>query len=187
MSSKPIQSLSFIFVILLLFSAVTRAQEHLAKFQNDVFITNWSVCGPFPNAKGKNVDTDFLANAGGEDHIVLKPGLSHPSESTPSGRVGWTTAKADNSGKLDLKKNISPNQKNVAYCASIIECDEITPAILKLGSNDRLKVWLNRKLVHIFSQPRAGAPDTDQLPVELQKGKNLLLAKVDNEGGNWWL
>ncbi len=189
MSFKTIQALNFTFsvIILLFISNVTKAQDNLTKFQNDVFITNWSVCGPFPNAEGKNIDTDFLVNAGGENNIVFKPGLTHPSESSPSGKVGWTTAIADKSGKLDLKKNLSPNQKNVAYCASIIECDEITPAILKLGSNDRLKVWLNGKLVHIFSQPRAGDPDTDQLPVELQKGKNLLLAKVDNEGGNWWL
>ncbi len=175
------------FSSLLLVSSVLFAQENLTKYQNNVFITNWAVCGPFPNGNGKNIDTDFLKNAGGESNIELKPGMEHPSEAVSSGKVGWISVKADKSGKLDIKKYLTPNQKNIAYCAAIIECADITPAILKLGSNDRLKVWLNGKLVHVFSQPRAGGPDTDQLPVELKKGKNLLLAKVDNEGGNWWL
>ncbi len=176
-----------ILVFFLFISVAIKAQDNLTKYQNNVFIKNWSVCGPFPNEKGKNINTDFLINAGGENHIKWKQELTHKSISVPSGKVGWIKALADNAGKLDIKKYLSPNQKNVAYCASYIECDDITPAILKLGSNDRLKVWLNGKLVHMFSQPRAGSPDTDQIPVELKKGKNQLLAKVDNEGGNWWI
>lgn len=184
---QPFRKPAFFVIFLLLHTMILRAQDNLTRFRNNVFITNWSVCGPFQNGNGKNIDTDFLINAGGESQIELKPGLKHPSKAVESGQVGWTYAIADKSGKLDIKKHLSPNQKNIAYCAAWIECDNITPAILKLGSNDRLKVWLNGKLVHVFSRPRAGGPDTDQLPVELQKGKNLLLAKVDNEGGNWWL
>lgn len=186
---NSIKSTTKLYSIILLFflGNILYAQKNATKFQNDVFISNWSVCGPFSNTNGKNIDTDFLINEGGENQLVLTPSLTHSSESVPSGIVGWMDATTDENGKLDIKKNLSPNQRNVAYCAAYIECDEITPAILKLGSNDRLKVWLNGKVVHIFSEPRAGGPDTDQLPVELQKGKNLLLAKVDNEGGNWWL
>lgn len=173
--------------VLIFFTSALHAQDNVTQYQNDVFISNWSITGPFPNADGKNVDTDFLANVGGEDKLIWDSGLTHPSESVPSGQVGWISAKADDTGKLDIKKHLSPNYKNVAYCAAYIECDKITPAILKLGSNDRLKVRLNGKLVHIFAQPRAGGSDTDQVPIELRKGKNMLLAKVDNDGGNWWL
>ncbi|MCD6597031.1 MAG: hypothetical protein J7L04_05055, partial [Bacteroidales bacterium] len=176
-----------IFILLIQIASPVKAQDNIIKYQNDVFIKKWSVCGPFPNEKEESIDTDFLVNTDGENSIDWKPDLKYPSTSVTSGQVGWISAIADNSGKLDIKKHLSPNQKNLAYCAAIIECENVTPAILKLGSNDRLKVWLNGKLVHIFSQPRAGGPDTDQLPVELKKGKNLLLAKVDNEGGNWWL
>ena len=50
-----------------------------------------------------------------------------------------------------------------------------------------MKVWLNGKLVHYYTEPRASGPDADLIPVLLNNGKNLLLAKVDQEGGNWWL
>ena len=41
--------------------------------------------------------------------------------------------------------------------------------------------------MHFYPDPRAGDPDADFTPVVLQKGENLLLAKVDQVGGSWWL
>ena len=75
----------------------------------------------------------------------------------------------------------------MAYAFAVIKCDRDTYALLKTGSNDRLKVWLNGKLVNYCSQPRAGSPDEDFIPVSLKKGENLFLAKVDQIGGGWWL
>lgn len=157
------------------------------KFQSDVFIKEWLVCGPFPYEKDQTIRTDFLQEQGGESGIVPAPGLTHKSSSVLGGTVTWQRSKADDSGKLDFKKYLHPNQKNVAYAAVFIQCDKKIPALLKIGSNDRVKVWLNGKLIHFYPRPRASGPDADQILVALQKGKNLLLAKVDQEGGNWWL
>ena len=62
-----------------------------------------------------------------------------------------------------------------------------TLAILKLGRNDRLKIWLNGKPLNYYPKPGSFGPDSEQMIVNLQAGNNSLLAKVDNIGGGWHL
>ena len=175
-------------VVVTAFSVGQAYADDLAiPFQSNVFIRNWLICGPFPNENGYNIDTDFLTDKGGEARIKPQPGWQHASISVSSGKVTWKEAEADDSGRLDFKKYLKPNSMNVAYAAAYITCEKRTPVLLKMGSNDRLKVWLNGELVHTFYEPRASEPDADRIPVELKKGENILLAKVDNVGGNWWL
>ena len=165
------------------------ASERKAVFRlvSNRFIQTWLVCGPFPNRGGASINTDFLAQAGGEASIRPRLGLRHPSPSVPSGWVEWQLVEANPNGRLDFKKYLHPNLQNVAYAAVYVQSEVARPALLKLGSNDRLKVWLNGELVHTYLQPRASGPDVDIVPVELKAGENLLLAKVDNTGGSWWL
>lgn len=170
-----------------LFTNLPASDEATFPFQSNVFITDWLVCGPFPNEKGQTIDTDFLAERGGETKLTPALGMQHKSSSVPEGMVSWRLVKADLSGKLDFLQCMRPNQKNVAYAAATILCEKKTQAILKLGSNDRVKVWLNGELIHYYSSPRSSGPDADQIPVSLNQGSSLLLAKVDNEGANWHL
>jgi alpha-mannosidase len=156
-------------------------------YKSDVFIKDWLICGPFPSEMDQGINADFLHEHGGESIIVPSSSLEHSSLSVPSGKVSWQKIKADESGKLDFNQYLQPNQKNITYASTIISCDVETHALLKTGSNDRLKMWLNGKRVLYCSQPRAGAPDEDFIPVSLKKGDNHLLAKVDNIGGGWWL
>jgi len=169
------------------FTNLSASDEAAFTFRSNVFITDWLVCGPFPNEKGQTIDTDFLAEQGGEASLTPVLGMQHKSSSVPEGKVSWRLVKADALGKLDLLQCMQPNQKNVAYAATTILCDKKTQAILKLGSNDRVKVWLNGELIHYYSTPRSSGPDADHIPISLNKGENLLLAKVDNEGANWHL
>ncbi len=163
------------------------ADQATFRFRSDVFIRDWLVCGPFPKQKGQDINTDFLVEHGGESGIQPSPALSHASAAVTSGRVSWQWMRADESGKLDFRAHLSPNEKNIVYAAAMIESDRRTAALLKTGSNDRLKLWFNGEFVYFYDQPRANGPDVDRTPVVLQKGKNLLLAKVDQEGGAWWL
>ncbi len=177
----------FVFAGMCLFAVTSNAQSYSHAFADDVFISDWLICGPFPSNETENITTDFLLSDGGETVINPQPGKAYKSNSVPNDEVKWEYAKADKNGRLSFRELIEPNQKNVVYAAAIIECEQDQPVVFKFGSNDRLKVWLNGKLIHFYGQPRAGGPDTDQIPTGLKKGKNLLLTKVDNDGGNWWL
>ncbi len=188
-SIANIAGLNIISVLLffLLFSAAATVVNAQTLFQSNVFIKDWLVCGPFPSETGQGIDVDYLQDEGGE--VYIKPSIktSHRSASVSSGKVRWQAAKADDNGKLDFKEILQPNQRNVAYAYAVIVSKDKKAALLKTGSNDRLKVWLNGKLIHYFSEPRSAGPDEDYIPVVLKKGENRLLCKVDNIGGGWWL
>ena len=165
----------------------TALAQPVTPFQSNAFIRDWLICGPFPNEPGAGMATDFLIQSGGEAAIHPVVGLSHASAATPQGSVAWQAVVADVSGKLDFVRYLSPNQNTVAYAAAIIRCEEKTHALLKTGSNDRLKLWLNGQEIYQYPDVRAGGPDADHIQVQLHKGDNLLLAKVDQAGGSWWL
>lgn len=187
MKKFAVKSRLVLLFYLLFATNILVAQTHIHKFKDDVFISDWLICGAFPSNASENINTDFLLTDGGESKINPEFGKSYSSNSLPDSKASWQYAKAEASGKLNFRTYIEPNQRNVVYAASVIECENAQPVILKFGSNDRLKVWVNGKLIHFYSQVRAGDPDTDQIAVGLKKGKNLILAKVDNDGGNWWL
>jgi len=172
---------------LLLVLQATAMSQTITPFQSNAFIRDWLICGPFPNEPGAGMATDFLVQSGGETGIKPVAGLAHAGAATPQGIVAWQPVVADASGKLDFVRYLSPNQNNVAYAAAIIRCDQKTHALLKTGSNDRLKLWLNGKEIYQYPDVRAGGPDADHIQVQLHKGDNLLLAKVDQAGGSWWL
>jgi len=171
----------------IMFSVVSLFGSDEWRYQSNVFIKEWLICGPFPNDLGNGIDTDFLLEYGGEAGINPSSSMQHSSSAVSSGKISWKKVKADATGKLDFREQFQPNQRNVAYAYTVINCERDTYALLKTGSNDRLKVWLNGELVNYYSQPRAGGPDDDFIPVSLQKGENRLLAKVDQIGGGWWL
>ncbi len=156
-------------------------------FSSDEFIKEWLILGPFPAKDNKALYIDFLSEAGGEANVVPEIGSSVKSVAVKSGKVFWQVVTAGNDGKLDLRRYLKPNQSNVAYAAAIIKCDKRTPAVLMLGSNDMIAVWLNGKRVFVHPDPRASGPDVDKIAVTLEKGENILLAKVQNVGGGWWV
>jgi len=58
-------------------------------------------------------------------------------------------------------------------------------AMLSLGSDDGIKVWLNGKLVHRNLVCRGSAPGQDTAPVKLAKGRNRVLVKVEQQLGGF--
>jgi hypothetical protein len=57
--------------------------------------------------------------------------------------------------------------------------------LLKTGSDDEAKVYLNGEEVLNQGQPRPIAKDQDTTPVTLRKGVNALVLKVINHRGGW--
>ena len=73
----------------------------------------------------------------------------------------------------------------VAYAWAQIDMPEETRAVLGIGSDDCIKVWLNGKLVHENRVGRGVIPDSDRVPVTFKKGRNQLVLKILNYGGPW--
>ncbi len=86
--------------------------------------------------------------------------------------------------RLSGKQTVS----NVAYAVCYIRSDQDrTGLLLKVGSDDQAKIYLNGKEIYRQLEARACVPDQDKVEqgVELKAGLNVLVFKVVNELGDW--
>ena len=71
------------------------------------------------------------------------------------------------------------------YAWAQIDMPKETRAVLGIGSDDAVKVWLNGKLVHRHWVKRGPSKDNDLVPVTFKKGKNQLVVKILNGAMGW--
>jgi putative heme-binding domain-containing protein len=101
--------------------------------------------------------------------------------------VKWRDGQGDPRlhGKINLLPLYQPNQNVVAYGHAEIVSGSDRAATLQVGSDDSIVLWLNGKKVHEFPGDRAWQHNADTVKVELKKGKNTLLVKCGQHGGDW--
>ncbi len=156
------------------------------------FMRIWQVLGPIPVFVGKadaqDLATqkqafarDYLADHGGEAGVQPKPGLTHKIAGKD---FSWRLVQSP-ADTVDLIRQLEPAEFAVAYAWAEIVATEPAKVLLGVGSDDGIKIWLNGKLVHQNWAGRAIRKDDDTVPVTLQKGKNQLLLKIQNQQGSW--
>jgi Protein of unknown function (DUF1553)/Protein of unknown function (DUF1549)/Planctomycete cytochrome C len=79
--------------------------------------------------------------------------------------------------------SIVKKENAYAYAKTTIAASQANEAILRLGSDDGVKVWLNGKLVHSNKALRGAEQETDEVKLSLVAGTNDLLIKIANNGG----
>ncbi|MBN2325622.1 MAG: hypothetical protein JXR73_00615 [Candidatus Omnitrophica bacterium] len=165
------------------------------------FVKNWLVCGPFPilaatpeaelvratNDKGLDtfsdavyqaaLDFDYLREHGGEAEIAPKPGLSHTFSDNA---YEWRPLNQIHDF-IDLRRSFNPCEDVVVYAYAQINMTEEKPMILSLGSDDGVKVWCNGEVLYSFYEGRPLEIDEVFCEVNLKKGKNRLLFKIQNQ------
>ncbi len=193
---------SFLFLVvivcvLLCCTTVSAASEQTVSEKG--FFRSWLLCGPFPNPVekqdkmfqprvSKGLTTDYLRVAGGETGIMPKPGLRVArSDGSETEWVAYTSP--NDLIMLDQvfkeKDPACPATQMVAYAWTTVTSDYDGEAIIALGSDDGVRVWLNGSLVHDRQILRWFVEDSDIVPVILKKGTNTLLVKVDQGVGGW--
>lgn len=133
------------------------------------FILGWMVSGPYTEA-----DQD----AGGLFNVAFAP------EKASGAKIAWRPVTAPRAGVVDLGK-IMPGENRVAYMRANIASEQDQQALLELGSDDGLKVWLNGQVVHANNTTRACSPGQDKVNVNLKQGDNILLLKITQGGGEF--
>ena len=148
-------------------AAYARAAR-LAPDDPQVFLDGgWWVAGPYP-----------------EDLARAQPPEADPDPShAPSGST-WRPVAMGPNGLIDFGAIFNHAEHASAYATTHLYAPRERPALLLVGSDDTVRVWLNGELVHEHAQPRPGAPEQDQVPVTLRPGRNTLLAKVANATGD---
>jgi len=136
-------------------------------------ITAWEVAGPYsePGKAGTEVfDTIFAPETGAAAGVTWKP------QPLCSG--------ADRAWRVDLHAHL-PGDNQAAYLRTHVFSPKAQEAMLEVGSDDGIKVWLNGAVVHANNALRGVQPGADKVRVSLQEGWNTLLLKVTNNGGAW--
>lgn len=162
----------------------TASADEKNGLDRDGFIQRWLLLAPIDLGNepdfGKVFNTDYIK---GESKVRPKQG-----ESLEIGEVGltWREVRGEE-GVVDFHKLLGGEQPNtVAYLAVYIDAsDEQNEVYLRIGSDDACRVWLNGKEVVSANTFRALKKDSDEAIVKLLKGKNILLAKVINGGGDF--
>jgi hypothetical protein len=84
---------------------------------------------------------------------------------------------------LDLNAGMKPNDKVFAYVVARVWSPDRRTAILEVQTDDGARAWLNDESV--LERVLLGNPV--RATVKLTPGENLLLLKVADNGGAWWL
>jgi tetratricopeptide (TPR) repeat protein len=79
----------------------------------------------------------------------------------------------------------SPSDYRVTYAVCYVHADTDRNLLLRVGSDDQAKVYLNGREVYRSSEARPLALDEDEVPLELRQGWNVLVFKVVNEHSGW--
>jgi HEAT repeat protein len=149
-------------------------EDALRQVQNNSdYLTNWEVSGPYRQA-----DKDYAALF----DIVFPP------EANDAKEVKWQKLTPGTDPKrpwvMDLLKALG-GQQCVAYARTWVHCDQQQNAILELGSDDGVKVWLNDKQVYALNVARPLQPASDKLTVTLHQGWNPLMLKITQNNQGW--
>ena len=137
----------------------------------------WHYIGPFDNTG----QIGFAKAYPPEQEVDLKK--EYPGR---GGNIGWKPGAFTDGvvNTLALFKN-EFNSDSVVYLTREIE--SAGPAVLpvSMGSDDTLTVWLNGERLLAVNETRAVMPDQHKLDLKLKAGKNTLLLKVCQGGGEW--
>ncbi|WP_333820297.1 serine hydrolase [Ohtaekwangia sp.] len=162
-----------------------------AGIQAGQYIRTWLLAGPFllrndttshpdRTAQQKFFDDDLVTQ------VVPLAGKPMPPVVYKGKPVAWKTY---TSGEdiVDFDKIFNKADYAYAYALAEIKTDSAFTAFLGVGSDDAVKVWLNGKLIHNNWTARGVTPDEDFIEVNLAKGSNQLLIKVQDVEVGWGL
>ena len=86
---------------------------------------------------------------------------------------------------VDLSDGAGLKRDVLAYAYTKISRREAGKALLSIGSDESIRVWLNGASVLDRRTRRPLTFDEDQVEVDMQAGDNSLLVKLEQRAGAW--
>jgi putative heme-binding domain-containing protein len=162
MPDNAVANLSFEqFVDLVAFLKDRTAQESLRGIALDFWVV-----GPFPD----DLKAVYPPEAEPE------PSSSYPGEK-PGEKLSWQPQQAEGNGFLNLRTT-SRRDRASTYALTYVYAPKAHKAQMLIGADGRMRVWLNKTLVHEHATARPAHPDEDRVDVILREGWNKVLIKV---------
>ena len=150
----------------------------------------WQVIGPFYVKGNYKVALDTVFSP--EKNAIAgdtNPNFMYKREGMPAIDFrGTATANAD--GFIDLGKALKANKEgSVGYAVKLIDCKKAGPALLRLGVDYFMKVWINGKLVYDLRQGHSSPkPNRHIVKADFKQGENVITLKIysGSKGFGFW-
>jgi hypothetical protein len=171
--------------IVILLVAAARAEDTSFKPDEEGFIRNWLVLAPLPFGEAQN-GAEALGKQQAPEEAKLQPKEGDKVKSGDK-ELAWKAHQAENH-LLDFNGFLGQQtEDSVGYAVCYLVADQdLKDLIMKTGSDDQAKVYLNGKEVFKNEQARPADKDQDSTPdVTLKKGLNVVVFKVVNEKIDW--
>jgi glucose/arabinose dehydrogenase len=154
------------------------AQATLASLGLPTLAGDWHWIGPFDNSDGVGFDAvyppekeiDFAAKLFGKGNLP----------------VGWKPLKCEAGKPINMLPLVRPDRNDVVvYLALKFEAKDAVRLPVSLGADDTLSVFFNGKRLLHEKHERAVAADQFRIDLDVRVGKNELLLKVGQIGGQY--
>lgn len=151
--------------------------------QSGQYFPYWLLAGSFPIETFEASSTDFLDPMGGEADARPFPGMRF-TDAAGKERM-WIKYDSPRPSEINLKEIFEPHITAVAYAYCTIDSPADQQVTALLGSNDGATVWCNGQQVHHIHIKRSLIPDEDRIPLDLKKGRNHVLVKIEQWKAGW--
>ena len=154
----------------------------------------WMIAPTEPGRGGRDsTDVDSLAAASGwavTEAAIAKNGANIGDR---VGNYVWTPAVIADTGRNNVNDVVNSigfaqgdvNDHSSYALISLASTTDQSDVVMKVGSDDSIKVWLNGQVVYTNAINRGASDFQDLFRVNLVEGNNLLLVKV-SEGWSAW-
>lgn len=152
--------------------------KFMEKVKNgDKYYADWWMIGPFDNTEGKGLLRAL--------DVEQKFDMNATYTGAGGKRIKWAKQVDQTSGYMDFYKLFQPNENVLAYAYRTLNLTEAKTMKFGVGSNDGVRVWINGKLVLDRPVSRKAEPNQDMIAVDMKKGENTILVKVDQLKRAW--
>ena len=86
---------------------------------------------------------------------------------------------------MRLDAQLEPKENCHAFAMTELVCKENLKTNLRIGHNDAAFIWINGDLIYEYTDVNAFKYNEFTVPVELKKGKNILVMMIMQAGGQW--
>lgn len=142
------------------------------------FLRTWQVLGHFPHADAQNRNLAYPPELEGVALDREYDGIG--------GKVRWKLFESA-SDRIDLSKLPGQAKAGVAFAVCWVHTETKQQALLEVGAQDGIKVWLNprSKSPPVIDEPilRLAVPAQSSVKVELAPGWNEVLVRIDGRSG----
>ncbi|MCY3742040.1 MAG: leucine-rich repeat domain-containing protein [Candidatus Poribacteria bacterium] len=154
----------------------------------------WMIAPTEPRQGGKrSINVDSLAAASAGAVTEAEVATNGAKEGDTVGDYVWKLGKiaprgGDNINDLLNTIGMAKGDINDHSSYALITLESATAqsgVLMKVGSSDAIKVWLNGEVVHNHPIDRSASDFKDDFTVDLEKGDNLLLVKVSERARAW--